>query len=114
MRPFEQQSELERRLRNYLYSPTERCGRLKPEFSRSVRRKEYRNAANCEDAIIKSEKEIQQWNELLELYEKEFCAAKPRPALELLREIYVAYQNKTIYLPPETAGKIVNLIGAGL
>ena len=74
-RPFEQQTALERMLRALLYQPTERLKRAELALPGHVRRKEYAAASDCQETIRRSKQEIQQWENLLGLYEAELQGA---------------------------------------
>lgn len=70
-RPFDQQTTLEKTLRAYLWTPTDVLQRAKESFPQHVRRKEYRQAAECQERMRLAEHEIAMWTELLNLYENE-------------------------------------------
>lgn len=70
-RSFDQQTTLEKTLRAYLWTPTDRLRRAKTDLSFHTRRREYRMASECQEAIMKAEHEIAMWTELLRLYENE-------------------------------------------
>ncbi len=70
-RPFDQQTALERTLRALLYQPVERLKRAELALPVHVRRKEYAAASDCQETIRRSKQEIQQWENLLRLYEAE-------------------------------------------
>lgn len=68
-RPHEQQTALEKTLRAYLWTPTDRLERATAALAGHIKRKEYRAAADCQETIRKAQHEIDQWTHLLELYE---------------------------------------------
>lgn len=72
-RPFEQQLPLEKTLRAHLYKPTSAHQRAVEDLGKHVRRKEYNDAARCQEIIRRTQLEIQMWNDLLALYESEFA-----------------------------------------
>lgn len=74
IRPHEEQSSLERTLRSLRWQPADRLERMNRDLPGHVRRKEYRAAADCQDAIRKAEAQIKMWDDLLALYEEERTA----------------------------------------
>lgn len=71
IRPHAEQTPLERVLRSHLWQPQDQLARAKESLPKHVKRKEYREAADCQDRIWKAESEIKDWEYLLELYEQE-------------------------------------------
>lgn len=71
IRPFDDQTPLERVLRAHLWTPTDKLRRAEEKLPLHVRRKEYREAAECQMAIIKARSDIKDWTHILELYEAE-------------------------------------------
>lgn len=71
IRPHAAQTELERTLRAHLYHPIDKLARMQRLLPGHVRRKEYRQAAECQDCIREAEKEKAMWEGLLLLYELE-------------------------------------------
>jgi hypothetical protein len=71
IRPHEQQTTLERVLRSHLWEPTDKLRRAEERLPGHVKRKEYREAAECQTTIMKSGREIEVWTYLLKLYEAE-------------------------------------------
>jgi hypothetical protein len=71
IRPFEEQTLLERTLRAHLWQPTDALRRAEENLPKHAKRKEYREAAECQTRIIEAESEIKVWTHLLELYEAE-------------------------------------------
>lgn len=71
IRPHAEQTTLERVLRSHLWIPQDQLARAKESLPRHVKRKEYKEAAACQDRIWKAESEIKDWEYLLELYEQE-------------------------------------------
>lgn len=61
-------SQLESTLRALLWKPQDTAVRLREALPGHVRRKEYRLAADCQEAIAKAEREIELWENLLKLY----------------------------------------------
>lgn len=61
-------SQLESTLRALLWKPQDTATRLREALPGHVRRKEYRLAADCQEAIVKAEREIEIWENLLKLY----------------------------------------------
>lgn len=81
-RPFEQQSPLERNLRALLWQPQDQLASATAALPGHVKRKEYRDAANCQDRIHRAQREIAQWTQLLELYEAELGTKTAQPIRE--------------------------------
>ncbi len=71
MRPYEEQSPLERVLRSHLWQPQYHLALARQNLPQHVKRKKYREAAECQALIVKAELEIKEWEHLLELYEQE-------------------------------------------
>ena len=71
IRPFNEQTPLEKVLRARLWHPTDALRRATESLPAHVKRKEYREAAYCQDQIIKATREREAWLYLLELYEME-------------------------------------------
>ena len=78
-RPFEEQTALERTLRAHLWQPTDRLKRALESLPGHVRKKEYREAGDCQTAIRNAESEIKKWEHILALYEAERKPDEPRP-----------------------------------
>src|SRR5436189_1810652 len=72
MRPFEQQSTLERWIRAALWHPTDALRRAKQTLPGAVKQKNYALAAQCQEIIRASTHEISRWQDFLNLYEAEF------------------------------------------
>lgn len=80
-RTWDQMSSLERTLRSHLYTPTDLKKRAEADLPKHVRRKEYRQAAQCQDSIRKAEQAIAMWQYLIDLYLQETQAPKTPPNL---------------------------------
>ena len=74
IRPFEQQSRLERVLRSFLWHPQDQLKRCQASLPKHVKKKEYKEAGECLDSIRASENQIRQWEYILELYESELLS----------------------------------------
>lgn len=80
-RPWAQMSSLERTLRSHLYTPTDLKKRAEADLPKHVRRKEYREAAQCQDSIRRADRDIAMWQHLIDLYLQETQAPKAPPNL---------------------------------
>ncbi len=94
-RPFDKQSPLEKLLRVFLYSPVSKLDRLSALLPKHVKKKEYRQAANCLDGIRQAEREVDMFNQLLELYEAERIDPTP-PLLRITHKPYSSAQDYEI------------------
>lgn len=71
IRPFDQQTPLERVLRAALWRPVDALRCAEDNLPKHVKREEYSEAANCQRRISEAKTQIDEWNYLLELYEAE-------------------------------------------
>lgn len=58
-------------IRSHLWYPNDILARAAKELPRCVKAKEYRQAADWQEAIRKAEHDKKDWEYLLELYEQE-------------------------------------------
>ena len=72
VRPFDQQSTLEKCIRAELWHPTDALKRANEALPIAVKEKRYADAALLQTAIRDSERDIKRWTEFLALYEAEF------------------------------------------
>lgn len=70
-RPFDQQTKLERVLRSHLWAPQDRLERMTANLPKHVKKKEFKEAAECQECIREAESEIEQWEYILRVYEDE-------------------------------------------
>lgn len=77
MRPYDDQTPLERTMRAYLHRVREDRNRANREIQGHLKREQYHKAAECVDTIRSSNDAVDIWTELLELYEKEFASTRP-------------------------------------
>lgn len=73
VRPFEEQTPLEKTIRAIMWHPEDAVRRCEENLAKHARRKEYRAAADCQDRIRKAKAEIGMWQNILTLYEAERC-----------------------------------------
>jgi len=71
IRPFEEQTALERTIRAIMWQSQDRLKRAEASLAGYVKRKEYQAAADCQTAMRKAASEIAIWEEILNLYEQE-------------------------------------------
>lgn len=84
--PFEEQSTLERWIRSELYHPTERKKRAEEGLPAAIKKKSYSLAASYQEDIRKSEIEIKQWTQFLNLYHAEF-RGEGTPMAQVIRAL---------------------------
>ena len=71
IRPFEEQTALERTIRAKMWQPQDRLKRAGESLAGHVKKKEYQAAADCQSAMRKAASEIAIWEDILNLYEQE-------------------------------------------
>lgn len=71
IRPFAEQTTLERVLRAHLWQPKNVLQRATESLPKHAKLKEYKEAGEFQERIRNAEDEIEQWEYLLELYEQE-------------------------------------------
>ena len=81
MRPFEQQSALERTLRAHLWHPVEFLSNYDKKLKSAVKNGRYQEAVDLQTRASRAKLEVCDWENLLELYEAEFATtgAKNEP-----------------------------------
>lgn len=75
LRPFEEQSDLEKTLRAALYLPTMFLRDVDSRIAKFAKAKNYQAAADLTSQKINAEFEKRKWEDILYLYEKEFHSA---------------------------------------
>jgi hypothetical protein len=112
MRPFEEQTILEKYIRSALWHPANALKTAEEALPRAVRSKDYILAGEHVKTIRASRREIEKWEEFLALYEAQFYGPKSRPRIVCLcgsTRFLEAFQQAN--LTETLGGKIVLSIG---
>lgn len=79
MRPFEEQSPLERVIRSHLWGPDEFLKNYDSRLKEALKKKDYQLAWQLEQRHCTSKADSDTWKHILDLYEFEFGSTRPRP-----------------------------------